>query len=52
MKILLGIIIGGTIGFGVVFLGKCVSGVCPLTSNPIISSMLGAVLGAIIVMGR
>lgn len=52
MKILLGIIIGGAIGFGVGFLGKCVSGVCPLTSNPIISTVIGAILGAAITMGR
>jgi len=52
MKILLGIIIGGVIGFGAGYLGKCVSGVCPLTSNPMISTLIGVILGAAITMGR
>ncbi|MFH1552249.1 MAG: DUF6132 family protein [Candidatus Omnitrophota bacterium] len=48
MRIALGIIIGGAIGFGVGYFGKCVSGACPLTSNPIISTIIGAALGGIL----
>lgn len=46
MKILLGIIIGGAIGFAIGYFRKCASGVCPLTSNPLISTIIGALIGA------
>lgn len=52
MKIILGLIVGGVIGFGVGYLGKCASGVCPLTSNPIISTIIGALFGLMIAMGK
>jgi phage shock protein E len=52
VKIVLGIIIGGAIGFAVGYFGKCVSGVCPLTSNPIISSIIGALIGALLMMQK
>jgi hypothetical protein len=48
MKIALGIIIGGAIGFAVGYFGKCASGGCPLTSNPVVSTIIGAALGAVI----
>ena len=52
MKILLGIIIGGVIGFAIGYFGKCASGVCPLTSNPLISTIIGALLGAMLMMSK
>ena len=52
MKLILGIVIGGAIGFAVGYFGKCASGVCPLTSNPVISTILGAIIGALVTMGR
>jgi len=52
MKVFLGVMIGGGIGFIIGYFGKCASGVCPLTSNPIISAVIGAVVGAIIAAGR
>ena len=48
MKIVIGAAIGGIIGFGIGYLGKCTSGLCPLTSNPIISTILFATMGAMI----
>ena len=48
MKIVLGALIGGAIGFAVGYFGKCSSGACPLTSNPIISTILGIVVGIMI----
>jgi len=44
-KVLLGIIIGGGIGFGLGYFGKCVSGTCPLTSNPYVSTIIGVLIG-------
>ncbi|MFH1867773.1 MAG: DUF6132 family protein [Candidatus Omnitrophota bacterium] len=52
MKIALGIIIGGAIGFAVGCFGKCASGACPLTSNPIVSTIVGMLLGLMIAIGR
>jgi hypothetical protein len=52
MKVVLGIVIGGAIGFGVGYFGKCASGTCPLTRNPLISAFIGAFLGAMVAMGK
>ena len=52
MKIILGVLIGGGIGFLVGYLGKCASGTCPLTGNPIISTVIGALIGALIAVGK
>ena len=50
MKILLGILIGGAIGFAIGYFGKCASGACPLTGNPVVSTIIGALLGAMIMI--
>jgi len=52
MRIIIGALIGGSIGFLVGYLGKCTSGTCLLTGNPIISTIIGAVLGALIAAGK
>ncbi len=52
LKIILGIIIGGAIGFVIGYFGKCASGTCPLTSNPYISAIIGALIGFLITVGR
>lgn len=51
MNILLGILIGGAIGFAVGYFGKCASGACPLTSNPYVSTIVGALFGVMISTG-
>ena len=48
MRMILGVIIGGAIGFGIGYFGKCTSGACPLTSNPIISAIIGATIGLLL----
>jgi uncharacterized membrane protein YedE/YeeE len=50
MKMILGAIIGGAIGFGIGYFGKCASGACPLTSNPLISTIIGVLIGLMITM--
>ncbi len=52
LKIILGIIIGGALGFALGYFGKCASGTCPLTSNPYISTIVGALIGLMITLGR
>ncbi len=52
MKIAIGAIIGAAIGFAVGYFGKCTSGMCPLTSNPIPAALFGGLFGAIIASGK
>jgi len=47
-RLLLGVLIGGLIGAGLGYFGKCSSGVCPLTANPYRGAIYGAVLGALL----
>jgi hypothetical protein len=48
IKIIVGIVIGAALGFGYYKLVGCTSGTCPITSNPWISTLYGAVMGAVI----
>ena len=48
MKIMLGAIIGAVGGFAIGYFGKCTSGTCPLTSNPIISTIIGLAIGVML----
>jgi len=52
MKIFLGLLIGGGIGYAIGYLGRCASGICLLTRNPIITAVIGALLGAILVLSK
>ncbi|MFC1658569.1 DUF6132 family protein [Candidatus Omnitrophota bacterium] len=52
MKIVLGMLIGGVLGFAIGYLGKCSSGVCLLTRNPVITAAVGALLGLMVVLGK
>ncbi len=47
LRIIIGIIVGGGLGFGWYKLVGCSTGTRPLTSNPVISASYGAVLGAL-----
>lgn len=48
LKIIISIVVGGGLGFGYYKFVGCASGACPLTSNPIISTIYGAVMGVLI----
>jgi hypothetical protein len=48
LRIVIGAVIGGGLGFAWYRLVGCSSGACPLTSNPFISTMYGMVVGALI----
>jgi len=43
-----GVLIGGAIGAGLGYFGKCSSGTCPLTANPYRGAVFGAVMGALV----
>jgi hypothetical protein len=48
LNIIIGAVVGGGLGLaGCKFIG-CSSGACPLTSNPWISTIYGAVLGVLV----
>lgn len=48
LKVILGALIGGGIGFALGYFGKCQGGVCPLTSNYYISTIIGIIIGILI----
>jgi hypothetical protein len=48
IKIIIGVVIGAALGFGYYKFVGCSTGSCPITSNPLISTLYGAVMGAVI----
>jgi hypothetical protein len=48
LRLVLGAIVGGGLGFAYYKFVGCSSGACPLTSNPFISTIYGMVVGALI----
>ncbi len=48
LRLIIGAITGGGLGFAYYKFVGCSSGPCPLTGNPVISTIFGAVLGALI----
>lgn len=48
MRIVIGTLIGGLLGFGWYKFVGCSTGTCPITSNPIISTLYGAFMGFLI----
>lgn len=48
LRIVIGIIVGGGLGFGWYKLVGCSTGTCPLTSHPLITMIYGAVLGVLV----
>lgn len=47
-KPITGVALGGAIGAVIGYFGKCNTGACPLTSNPIMSAIFGMVVGALL----
>jgi hypothetical protein len=50
VKILIGITVGGSLGYLLYRFVGCSTGSCPITSNPWISTIYGAILGLLIVL--
>lgn len=48
LRIIIGAVVGGTLGFGYYKLVGCPTGACPLTSNPFVSTIYGMVVGAFV----
>ncbi len=49
-KIIIGIAVGGLLGYGLYRFIGCSTGSCPITSNPWASTIYGAVFGLIIAL--
>ena len=48
LRILLGILLGGALGFAYYKIVGCASGTCAITSNPIVSTIWGAAIGLLL----
>lgn len=48
LRLIIGVVVGGALGFGYYKLVGCSTGTCPLTSNPWISTLYGMVIGGMI----
>ena len=48
LRIVIGVVVGGGLGFAYYKFVGCSTGTCPLTSNPIISTLYGMVVGALV----
>ncbi len=51
LRIIIGAVVGGALGFGYYKVIGCPTGGCPLTSNPWTSSLYGMLVGGLIASG-
>lgn len=49
LRTITAVLLGGLLGFAYYRYVGCASGACPLTSNPYVSTIYGALIGALLV---
>lgn len=47
LRMIVGALVGGVLGYGVYRFIGCSTGACPITSNPWVSTIFGVVIGAL-----
>ncbi|MEI6149027.1 MAG: DUF6132 family protein, partial [bacterium] len=47
VRLMIGVVVGGVLGYGLYRLVGCSSGACPITSNPWVSTIFGMVIGGL-----
>jgi hypothetical protein len=45
---LIGVLAGGAVGFVIGYFGRCPTGTCVFTSDPVTSTVLGALIGGLL----
>jgi Family of unknown function (DUF6132) len=50
LRLIIGVIIGGSLGYALYRFVGCSTGTCPITSSPWISTIYGVILGVVIAM--
>jgi hypothetical protein len=50
-KLALGVLIGASLGYAYYKFVGCSTGSCPLTSNPLITTLYGAFMGLVLALG-
>ncbi len=48
IQLAVGLLIGGGLGAAMGYFGKCTTGACPLTANPLRGGLIGAMLGGLL----
>ena len=48
LRIVIGVVVGGGLGFAYYKFVGCSTGTCPLTSNPVITIVYGGIVGALV----
>jgi hypothetical protein len=48
VRLIIGVVAGGLLGYGMYRFIGCSSGACPITANPWISTIFGIVIGALL----
>lgn len=52
VRLIIGAVIGGAVGFGIYRFVGCRTGACPITANPYISIVVYGLLGAMLMAGK
>jgi len=48
VRMIVGVVFGGLVGFALWRFVGCSSGACPITSNPWVSTIVGVIVGALL----